>query len=161
MRKKVFGKQLSRDKNERTALFKGLMSALVLNESIQTTEAKAKAIKGEIEKLVTRALRSSSGQARRLLGKGLTPLAIEKMLINIAPRFKERKGGYTRIIRLGKRFGDDAQVVMLEWVEKAQIIPVEEKPKEVKLEKEEKPVQKKTKKPVKRVIRKAKTVKKT
>jgi len=120
MRKNVFGKQLKRDKNERTALFKGLMSSLVLNESIKTTEAKAKAIKGEVDKLVTRA-KKERNLAKRLLGKKLNPKAIEKMINNVAPRFANRKGGYTRIIRLGKRFGDDAQVVLLEWVEKAQI----------------------------------------
>ena len=55
MKKNVFGRQFKRDKNERTALFKGLMSSLVLNDRIQTTEEKAKAIKGKIERLVTKA----------------------------------------------------------------------------------------------------------
>ncbi|OGH07583.1 MAG: 50S ribosomal protein L17 [Candidatus Levybacteria bacterium RBG_16_35_11] len=149
MKKNIFGKQLSRDKNERTALFKGLMSSLVLNESIKTTEAKAKAIKAEIDKLVTKA-RKEKELAKRLLGKKLTPLAIEKMIDSVAPRFKERKGGYTRIIRLGKRFGDDAQVVMLEWTEKAQIIePVEVKKKTTKGKKE-----KEIKRPVRKVNKK-------
>jgi len=123
MRKNVFGKQLKRDKNERTALFKGLMSSLVLNESIKTTETKAKAIRGEVEKLVTRA-KKETNLAKKLLGKKLTPKAIEKMIREIAPRFKNRPGGYTRMVKLGKRFGDHAQVVIIEWVEKAKIEPV-------------------------------------
>jgi large subunit ribosomal protein L17 len=146
MRKNVFGKQLSRDKNERAGLFKGLMSSLVLNESIKTTEAKAKAIKSEVEKLVTKA-KKEERSARALLGKRLNPEAIEKMITGIAPRFKDRKGGYTRIVRLSKRFGDDAQVVLMEWVEKPVIEVVSVDKKQIKDEpkKEEKKVSSKTK----------------
>jgi large subunit ribosomal protein L17 len=158
MRKNVFGRQLKRDKNERSALFKGLITSLVLNESIKTTEAKAKAIKGEVEKLVTRAQKEKN-LATRLLSKRLSPIAIEKMINEIGPRFAKRNGGYTRIVRLGKRFGDDAQVVLLEWVEKAQVKAVVEKPvkKEVKTEKvPAKKVEKPKAKPVaKKPIKKA------
>jgi len=155
MRKNVFGKQLKRDKNERAALFKSLMTSLVLNESIKTTEAKAKAIRGEVEKLVTRA-KKEKNLAKRLLGKRLSPVAIEKMINSIAPRFANRQGGYTRTIRLGKRFGDDSQVVLLEWVEKAkiEITPVTKKPTTpVKAPAKVKPTQKKP-------VRKSKETKK-
>lgn len=127
MRKNVFGRQLSRDKNERKALFKNLMSSLVLNESIKTTESKAKAIKGEVDKLVAKA-RKEERLAKKLLEQSLFSKAVKKMISDIAPRFNGRNGGYTRIVRLGKRFGDDAQVVLMEWVEKSQISDIKSPP---------------------------------
>lgn len=116
MRKNVFGRQLKRDANERKALFKGLMSSLILQERIKTTEEKAKAIKGQIEKLVTKAKKRGKN-AKNLLGKDLMPNAIEKLINEVAPRFEKRPGGYTRIVRLGRRFSDNANMVLMEWVE--------------------------------------------
>lgn len=115
MKKNVFGRQFKRDKNERTALFKGLMSALIINGRIKTTQQKAKAIKGEIEKLVTK---SKKGEAsRRLLQKVLAPNLVDKLIKEIGPRFYKRPGGYTRIIRIGRRVSDNASTVFIEWVE--------------------------------------------
>ncbi|MDO8657232.1 MAG: 50S ribosomal protein L17 [Candidatus Levybacteria bacterium] len=114
MRKNVFGRQFKRDKNERKALFKSLMSALVLEERIRTTEEKAKAIKGKIEKLITKAKKKSH---KRIFEPYLYPEAIKKLTTDTALRFFERQGGYTRIIRLGKRFADDASMVLIEWTE--------------------------------------------
>lgn|ERR1035437_9543371 len=131
MKKHVFGRKLKRDINERKALFKGLMSSLVLHEKIETTESKAKAIKGEVDKLVTNAKKDSM-LARKLLSDKLSPDALEKMIKDIAPRFNKRQGGYTKMVRLGKRFGDDATMVLLEWVEQR---PVLEKTEETKEEK--------------------------
>lgn len=117
MRKQVFGRKFKRDKNERKALFKSLLSELVLHDRIKTTEAKAKAIKGKAEKLVTKAIKKGlAGSAS--MQEYLIPQAIEKLVNQVAPVFKNRPGGYTRIIRLGKRFHDNAAYVMLEWVEK-------------------------------------------
>ncbi len=116
MKKNVYGKKFGRDTNERRALFKGLMSSLVLNERIQTTEAKAKAIKSSTEKAVTRA-KKSGDIARRLLGDMFNSAAMDKLINDIAPRFKNRNGGYTRIIRVGRRFGDNAMEVVMEWTE--------------------------------------------
>lgn len=117
MRKNVFGRQLKRDTNERKALFKGLASSLVLHERIQTTEEKAKAVKPLVEKLVTKA-RVGDAQAHSLLQPYLNAPALKKMLADIGPRFKDRPGGYTRIVKLGTRLQDNASVVILEWVEK-------------------------------------------
>ena len=114
-------RKFKRDKNERKALFKSLMSALVMNERIQTTEAKAKAIRPEIEKLVTKAKKDGNA-ARLVLQKSLTKEAFEKILKDIAPRFANRQGGYVRLIKYGKRFGDDAPVVVMEWTEVASAI---------------------------------------
>src|SRR5258708_472518 len=116
MKKRVFGRQLSRDKNERTALFKGLMTSLILEESIQTTEAKAKAIKGQVEKLVTKAKKGQ--QAEYLLQPYVSSDAVKKLITDLGPRFAQRPGGYTRVIKLGNRFSDNAAMAVIEWVEK-------------------------------------------
>jgi len=118
MKKNVFGRQFKRDTNERKSLFKGLMTALVMHDRIQTTEEKAKSIKGAVEKLVTKALRKGENSKRELL-PFLSEDAVKKMILDIAPRFTDRSGGYTRIIKLGRRFGDNASLVILEWVEQS------------------------------------------
>src|ERR1035437_7871900 len=110
MKKNVFGRKLSRDKNERHALFISLMSALVMHERIITTEAKAKAIKADVEKLITKA-KDGSNAAKLVLKKSLSQNAFDKILKEIAPRFDKKQGGYVRLIKAGKRFGDDAPVV--------------------------------------------------
>ncbi|MBI2622888.1 MAG: 50S ribosomal protein L17 [Candidatus Levybacteria bacterium] len=156
MRKNVFGRQLKRDKNERKALFKSLMSALVLKEKIKTTEEKAKAIRGQVEKLVTKAKKKGQGVSS-LLSPYLSPLAMNKMITELGSRFKDRPGGYTRIIKLGRRFGDNAMMVLMEWVEQSKMkdeklkIKNEEQIKSKAPEKEIKPqrMQKTSKKAVK------------
>jgi len=127
MRKKVFGRKLKRDSNARRALFRNLVSSLILKERIQTTEAKAKAIKGDVDKLITKVKKKK--EVRGLL-PDLFPHALDKLISDIAPRFKDRSGGYTRILRIGKRFGDDASMVLMEWTEGP--LPVEPKIKNKK-----------------------------
>ncbi len=122
MKKNIFGRKFSRDKNERKALIKSLLSNLVLQERIKTTEPKAKAIKGDADKIVTK-VKKNGELAKRLLGDLLIPSAIDKLINDVAPRFKNRNGGYTRIIRIGKRFGDDAMVVLMEWTESKSAVP--------------------------------------
>lgn len=125
MRKAVYGYRLSRDTNQRKALFRGLMNALILREGIETTITKAKAIQGPFEKLITKA-KDNTITARRAL---ISELAMEntaaKMVELIGPRFKDRNGGYTRIIKIGPRHGDNAMMVRLEFVE--EIKPVSTK----------------------------------
>lgn len=116
MKKNVFGRRFKRDKDGRRALFKSLVSALVLKEKIKTTEAKAKAIKGDAEKIITKA-KKNKDLAKRTLGGMLNSEALNKVITDLAPRFADRNGGYTRIIRVGRRFGDDAMEVILEWTE--------------------------------------------
>lgn len=157
MKKNVYGRKLSRDKNERRALFMSLMSALVMEERIVTTSAKAKAIRADVEKLITKA-KDGSNAAKLVLKKSLSQKAFDKILKEIAPRFDKKQGGYVRLIKAGKRFGDDAPVVVMEWTEQgAAIVPVaaEKKVKKVKPVKEVKPVKKVVaKKPVKKVLTK-------
>lgn len=116
MRKNVFGRQFKRDTNERKGLFKGLMSALVLEGRIRSTEPKLKSIKGKVEKLVTRTNKEGL-TTYNFLQEYLTPEASAKMVAEVAPRFKKRPGGYTRIIKLGKRFADNAPTALIEWVD--------------------------------------------
>jgi len=123
MRHRVSGKKLGRNRNERKALFKNLTSSLILHGEIKTTEAKAKAIKRLVDKLVTRA-KQQTLSARRLLTAFLQDKKVVSRLVDeIAPKFKERQSGFTRILRLGKREGDQAMMVKIEFVE-----GVEEKP---------------------------------
>ncbi|MBI4089478.1 MAG: 50S ribosomal protein L17 [Candidatus Levybacteria bacterium] len=127
MRKNVFGRQLSRDTNERKSLFKSLISSLILKESIKTTLAKAKAIKGDVDKIVNKA-KKKENLAVQLLQKSLGIEAMNKVIKDIAPRFKDRTSGYTRFVRLGRRFSDNADMVLMEWVVKSQNLDVKELP---------------------------------
>lgn len=111
MLKRVYGRKFNKDINQRKALFKGLMRSLALNESIKTTESKAKAIKGEFESHITKAKKGEV--ARYHLLKHLSEDAVDRLVKDIAPRMKDRNGGYTRIIRLGNRVKDNAEMVML------------------------------------------------
>ncbi len=118
MYKRTFGRKFNKDSNQRKALFKGLMRSLALNESIKTTESKAKAIKGEFESHITKAKRGE--EARYHLVKHLSEDAVDRLIKDIAPRMKERAGGYTRIIRMGARTKDNAEMVLLELVAKGE-----------------------------------------
>jgi len=124
MRHQVAGRKLSRGKDERTALRRTLIKQLFEHERIQTTRAKAEAIRGEAEKLITLARNSSKGDdiqkvnARRLAAARLNDAEVVKKLFDdIGPRFNDRNGGYTRLIKLGPRLGDAAEMVLLELVE--------------------------------------------
>ncbi|MBP9719376.1 MAG: 50S ribosomal protein L17 [Candidatus Levybacteria bacterium] len=132
MRKSIFGRKFKRDSNERKALFKSLMSELVLHGRIKTTEQKAKAIRASAEKLIKKAQKNGN-LARKLLSMELIPAAMEKVITDIAPKFASRSGGYTRMVKLGRRFNDDASMVVMEWVEGVgQIVKGEKVAKEKK-----------------------------
>lgn len=118
MRHRVVGKKLSRSQSHRKALFKNLLSALILHGEIKTTESKAKAIRRLFDKLVTKG-KSRTLHSRRLVAAFLdNKKAVNKLVDEIAPLFKERTGGFTRIIRLGYRRGDNTLRVKLELLEK-------------------------------------------
>lgn len=115
MRHQVFGRKLNRDVKERKALFKSLVIALIAHGRIKTTIAKAKAIKGLVDKLVTRA-KDGSNNAKRQISSFLTRKeAIVKLIEVVAPRFKDKVGGYSRMIKLGPRKSDSTEEVILEW----------------------------------------------
>lgn len=120
MRKNVFGRQFSRDTNQRKALFKSLISQLILRESIKTTLEKAKAIKADVDKIVNYAKKEDLVLAMQLLQRSLGTDARNKVIKDIALRFRDRRSGYTRIIKLGRRFSDNAAMALMEWVVKSQ-----------------------------------------
>jgi len=133
MRHRVAGKKLSRNKNHRKALFKNLINALIIHGEIKTTESKAKAVRRLVEKVITKG-KSGTLHTRRLIAAFLqNQKVVNKVVDEVAPLFKSRPGGYTRIVRLGKRRGDDTMMVKLELTEKPEKV-VPEKP-----EKPEKP----------------------
>lgn len=124
MRHHISGYRLNRSKGHRNAMRRTLIKQLFENNRIKTTLTKAKAIRGEAEKLITLAKNSASGtdidkvNARRLAAAALNDAKIVKRLFDdVAPRFENRSGGYTRIIKLGQRAGDSAAMVVLELVE--------------------------------------------
>lgn len=111
MRHRVYGKHLSRNKNQRTALFKSLVRALLLNEQIQTTEMKAKAVKGLVDKIINQA---KSPATRRLVSQFITDKnVVEKLVTDLVPRLSNRNSGYTSTVRLGVRPGDGASMVKM------------------------------------------------
>lgn len=124
MRHKVAGYKLGRSTAQRQSLRRSLVTELIDHGRIQTTEAKCKAIRDQAEKLVTVAKLSMDGgkskqvSARRQVA-GQVDGGVEivrKLFTDIAPRYRERKGGYTRISKLGPRKGDNAQMALIEWV---------------------------------------------
>ncbi|MES0339980.1 MAG: 50S ribosomal protein L17 [Anaerolineales bacterium] len=124
MRHQVAGKRLSRSKGHRIALRKNLMKDLFRHERIKTTKAKAAAVRGGAEKLITLAKKGNEAgeakavHARRLASARLNDNEIVmKLFDDIAPRYVDRPGGYTRVIKLGQRLGDSAEMVILELVE--------------------------------------------
>jgi len=127
MRHRVAGKRLNRSVGHRTALRRNLVTELFRYERIRTTRAKAEAIRGQAEKLVTLAKRGLVAgeveQARELHARRLAagrlndPAIVQKLFSDIAPRYVDRPGGYTRMLKMGFRKGDAAQMVLLELVE--------------------------------------------
>ncbi len=118
MRHRVAGRQLGRDKGARKALFRSLITELLRHERIETTEAKAKAIRGDAEKLITLAKRGDV-HARRIAAETiLDPSVNKKLFETLGPRYKERAGGYTRVFKVGPRPGDAAPVVIMELVDR-------------------------------------------
>ncbi|OGZ65893.1 MAG: 50S ribosomal protein L17 [Candidatus Staskawiczbacteria bacterium RIFCSPHIGHO2_02_FULL_43_16] len=115
MRKRNKGRALSRPKNQRQALLKALATALFLNGKIKTTEAKAKELRSVSEKMITRA-RDKKMSDRRVLGQVLSPLVLKKLMDEIAPKYVDRQGGYTRITKMGPRKSDGANMVIIELV---------------------------------------------
>ena len=136
MKKRVFGRYFSRGGGARKALFRSLISALVLNGKIQTTKARAKAIAPEIDKLIAVAKKDSIS-ARRILSSffaGDRKIVFE-ITDSIAPALKDKQGGVTRAIPLPPRKGDAAQMVRLEWA--AEVVKKEPEAKEKKAETKE------------------------
>ena len=119
MRHQKSGRKLNRTASHRKALMMNMASSLVLHKRIKTTDAKAKELRGYVERLVTYA-KKESVHGRRLIQKKLPGLRGKKvaniLIHDIAPEFQDRNGGYTRIIKLGNRKNDNAPVSLIEFV---------------------------------------------
>jgi large subunit ribosomal protein L17 len=117
MRHKIAGRKLSRPTAHRMALYRNLVADLFRHEKIVTTEPKAKEARGLAEKMITLGKEGSVASRRRVLAFITDKKVVDKVFSEIAPRYKERPGGYTRILKLGPRVGDGASMAKLELVE--------------------------------------------
>ncbi len=114
MRHRKGGFKLQRNPSARRALLRGLTTSLILHERIETTVTKAKAVRPTVEQVITLAKRDTLHARRQAAAYLFEPKAVKKLFDTIGPRFADRQGGYTRIMRLGTRSGDGAETAILE-----------------------------------------------
>ena len=145
------GRKLSRNTSHRRALLDNLVRSVILSESIRTTTAKAKEARRVVEKIITKARENTLAARRNVHRTVRDQAALAKLFETIAPRFKTRPGGYTRIVHVQNRVGDNAPMAILELVERS---PAEEKAAEP-----EKKAEKKTEKKSAEAEKKAAKVK--
>ena len=117
MRHRRAGKKLGRDSAHRKALYSNLAGALIEHGRIKTTEAKAKAVKPFAEQMITLGKRGDLHARRLALAELRSQFVVHQLFSEVAPRFADRPGGYTRIVKLGPRLGDAAEMVYLELVD--------------------------------------------
>lgn len=117
MRHRVHGRKLGRTSSHRKAMFRNQLTALFTHERIITTVAKAKDLRPQAERMVTLARTGTLANRRRILSSVSDKEVVEKLFSDIAPRFADRPGGYTRIMRLGRRHGDGAEMAIIEFVD--------------------------------------------
>lgn len=135
MKKKVFGRKLGRNKDERKQLFRLLLRSLIETGRIRTTLGKAKSVQPMIEKLITKTKKATSGSLRRMNAILSDNEASKKLTEMTKTRFGHRNSGYTRIVKLGARRGDAAEEVFLEFVDAAPVVErvkAEKTPKKTK-----------------------------
>ena len=125
MRERKIGRKFSRERNQRRAFLKSLAANLILKEKIRTTVSRAKETSRFVEKLISQTINSGQAQTeakeklvakRRLLAKLFSPTVNKKLFQEIGPRYKERKGGYTRVTKLGPRKSDGAAMAVIELI---------------------------------------------
>ena len=117
MRHRRAGKKLGRDSAHRKALYSNLAGALIEHGRIKTTQAKAKAVKPFAEQMITLGKRGDLHARRLALAELRSQDVVHQLFADVAPRFADRPGGYTRIVKLGPRLGDAAEMVYLELVD--------------------------------------------
>jgi len=145
MRHRVKGRKLSRDSAQRKALFKSLINNLVLHGEIKTTQTKALAIRGLTDKLITKGKKQTLHARRLILSFLQNKKAVNKIVDELAPLFKDKKSGFTRVTKIGNRKGDDALMVKIELTRKP-----EKKKEDKKGKKEIKKEEKTSRTPVKK-----------
>jgi len=117
MRHKISGRKLNRTSSHRKAMFKNMVQALVEHEHIQTTLPKAKELRPIVEKYITMCKSSDLATRRLAISRIGSETYVTKLMSVISPRFKERAGGYTRIIKAGFRYGDNAPMAIIQLVD--------------------------------------------
>jgi large subunit ribosomal protein L17 len=142
MKHRIAGRRLDRTTEHRTAMFKNMVTSLLRHERIQTTTPKAKELKRIADKVITLAKKGSPHARRQAYRQVRDVEVLNKLFETIGPRFAKRPGGYTRIIRVGRRVGDNAEVAVIELTERA--------PAEAPAEKGEEKAEKKPKAPAKK-----------
>ena len=121
MRHRKKGRQLGRQTKHRWALFRSLVTSLLDHERIETTEAKAKEIRGFAERMITLGKEGTLPARRRALGFLRSKAVVSKLFSDVAGRFKERSGGYTRIVKTRRRIGDGGEMVAIELVSRPEV----------------------------------------
>src|SRR5262245_39254955 len=117
MAHRIDGRKLGRKRGPRLALYKNLTVSVLRYERIQTTEAKAKEIRGRVERMITLAKRGDLSARRTVISElPDEPLVVDKLFDEIAPKYADRQSGFTRIVRIGQRKGDAAEIVQIELV---------------------------------------------
>jgi large subunit ribosomal protein L17 len=118
MRHRVAGRKLQRTSSHRAALFRNMAAALIKHEQITTTTAKAKELRPYVEKLITLAKKGGLSNRRLAHARLMDDVQLQKLFDVIAPRYAERSGGYTRVIKAGIRKNDAAPIAIIEFVDR-------------------------------------------
>lgn len=117
MAHRIDGRKLGRKHGPRMSLYRNLVVAVLRYEQVKTTEARAKEVRGQVERIITLAKDGSLTARRRIVSElPDEPLVIDKLFKEIAPKYGDRTSGYTRIVRIGQRAGDAAPIVQIELV---------------------------------------------
>jgi len=118
MRHRVGHRKLQRTSSHRSALFRNMAAALIKHEQITTTVPKAKELRPVVEKLITLGKRGDLHARRQAISQIRDVAMVKKLFDVLGPRYKERKGGYTRVLKAGYRYGDNAPVAVIEFVDR-------------------------------------------
>ena len=125
MRHKYSGRKLNRTSSHRTSMFKNMMTSLIEHEEIKTTVPKAKELRGFVERLITISKVDTVAKRRIVFSRIRSKEAVTKLFNELGPRFKERPGGYLRILKCGYRAGDKAPMAIVQLVDKQQEVKEE------------------------------------
>ena len=133
MRHKLAYRKLNRTSEHRKALFKNMLNSLIKYEQITTTLPKAKELKPQIDKVITLGKKNSLASKKNLFAQLQSKSSVDKLVKNLSQRYGKRNGGYSRVIRAGFRYGDDAPMAIIELIDRdnqAKKIDVKKKPQE-------------------------------
>jgi len=118
MRHKIAHRKLNRTSEHRKALFKNMLNSLIKYEQITTTLPKAKELKPQIDKVITLGKKNNLHSKKTLFSNLQDKMSVDKLIKKLSQRYEKRKGGYSRVIRAGYRYGDDAPMAIIELVDR-------------------------------------------